>query len=114
MPVQMKKGRTGIQLTILCPLSKTKELRRMVFAETTTLGLRYREEQKFELARRFDSVGTQWGEIRIKIGMLEDGEIVNYAPEFEDCRLIAERYDVPLKQVMQAAVAAYVQKEARA
>jgi uncharacterized protein (TIGR00299 family) protein len=112
-PVQMKKGRTGIQLTILCPLSKAEELRRMVFAETTTLGLRYREEQKFELARRFVSVDTQWGEIRIKIGMLDDGKIVNYAPEFEDCRLVAERYEVPLKQVMQVAVAAYVQKEAR-
>lgn len=114
VPVQMKKGRTGIQLTILCPTSKAAELRRMVFAETTTLGLRYREEEKFVLARRFVSINTQWGEVKIKIGMLEDGEIVNYAPEFEDCRSIAERYDVPLKQVMQAAVSAYLLKESRA
>jgi len=66
------------------------------------------------LARRFVSINTQWGEVKIKIGMLEDGEIVNYAPEFEDCRSIAERYDVPLKQVMQAAVSAYLLKESRA
>lgn len=114
VPVQMKKGRTGIQLTILCPPSKAAELRRMIFTETTTLGLRYREEEKFVLARKFVSVDTQWGEVKIKIGMLEDGEIVNYAPEFEDCRSIAERHGVPLKQVMQAAVSAYLLKESRA
>jgi len=79
----------------------------MVFAETTTLGLRYREETKITLARRFVAVATEWGVIRIKVGLLEDGEIVNCAPEFEDCRLIAEKHSVPLKQVMQAAFTAY-------
>jgi uncharacterized protein (DUF111 family) len=86
----------------------------MVFEETTTLGLRYREEQKIVLARSFVSVSTKWGDVKIKIGMLDSGEIVNYAPEFEDCRLIAERHSVSLKQVMQAAMNAYLMKEARA
>jgi pyridinium-3,5-bisthiocarboxylic acid mononucleotide nickel chelatase len=113
-PIQMKKGRTGIQLTILCSPAKADALQKMVFAETTTLGLRYREEQKLILSRSFVSVDTQWGAVRIKIGMLEDGEVVNYAPEFEDCRLIAEKHGVPLKQVMQAATTAYLLKEARA
>jgi hypothetical protein len=113
-PVQMKKGRTGIQLTILCSPNKADVLQRMVFAETTTLGLRYREEQKMILSRSFVSVDTEWGVIKIKIGMLEDGEVVNYAPEFEDCRLISEKHGVPLKQVMQAATTAYLLKEARA
>lgn len=113
-PVQMKKGRIGIQLTILCSPSRAEELQAIVFAETTTLGLRYREEQKFVLARRFVSVDTQWGEVKIKIGMIENGVAVNYAPEFEDCRLISERHGVPLKQVMQAAIAAYSLKDARA
>jgi pyridinium-3,5-bisthiocarboxylic acid mononucleotide nickel chelatase len=113
-PVQMKKGRTGMQLTILCSPAKAEALQRMVFAETTTLGLRYREEQKIILSRSFASVDTEWGAVRIKIGMLGDGEVVNYAPEFEDCRRIAEEHGVPLKQVMQAAMAAYLPKEAHA
>jgi len=113
-PVQMKKGRTGMQLTILCSPAKAEALQKIVFAETTTLGLRYREEQKIILARSFVLVDTEWGAIKIKIGTLDDGEIVNYAPEFEDCRSIAERHSVPLKQVMQAAMNAYLMKEARA
>ena len=113
-PIQMKKGRTGMQLTILCSPAKAEALQKMVFAETTTLGLRYREEQKLILARSFVSVETEWGEVKIKIGTLDSGEVVNYAPEFEDCRSIAERHSVPLKQVMQAAITAYLLKEAHA
>jgi len=105
-PVQMKKGRTGTQLTILCTPARADALQKLIFLETTTLGLRYREEEKKSLARSIVSVETEWGPIKIKIGLL-DGEIVNYAPEYEDCRAIAERHVVPLKQVMQAAVAAW-------
>jgi len=106
-PIQMKKGRTGIHLTVLCSPAKAEALQKLVFQETTTLGLRYREEEKKSLVRSFTSVETQWGEVRIKVGML-DGEVVNYAPEYEDCRAIAEKHAVPLKQVMQAAVSAYL------
>jgi uncharacterized protein (TIGR00299 family) protein len=113
-PIQMKKGRTGIQMTILCSPDKAEALQKMVFAETTTLGLRYREEQKMILARSFVAVDTEWGAIKIKIGMLDNGEVVNSSPEFEDCRSIAERHSVPLKQVMQAAMSAYLLKKARA
>ena len=105
-PIQMKKGRVGIQLTILCSPDRAEELQKLVFLETTTLGLRYREEEKKSLVRSFASVETEWGKIRIKVGLL-NGEVVNYAPEYEDCRAIAERYAVPLKQVMQAAVSAW-------
>lgn len=104
--VQMKKGRGGTQLTILCSPAQASALQRLVFLETTTLGLRYREEEKKSLARKIDLVETEWGPIRIKIGLL-DGEVVNCAPEYEDCRAIAESHAVPLKQVMQAAVAAW-------
>jgi len=109
-PVQMKKGRIGVQLTILCSPAKAEALQRLVFEETTTLGLHYREEQKRTLARKFVSVNTHWGEIRIKVGVLDSGEVVNYAPEYEDCRLIAEKHSVPLKQVMQTAIAAYLRQ----
>jgi uncharacterized protein (TIGR00299 family) protein len=105
-PVQMKKGRIGTQLTILCSPAKAEALQKLVFLETTTLGLRYREEEKKSLARSWISVETEWGNIRIKVGLL-NGEVVNYAPEYEDCRAIAEKHAVPLKQVMQAAVSAW-------
>jgi uncharacterized protein (DUF111 family) len=105
-PVQMKKGRIGTQLTILCSPARAEALQKLIFLETTTLGLRYREEEKRSLARSSVSVETEWGAIRMKIGLL-DGEVVNYAPEYEDCRAIAESHAVPLKQVMQAALAAW-------
>jgi pyridinium-3,5-bisthiocarboxylic acid mononucleotide nickel chelatase len=106
VPIQMKKGRVGIQLTIFCSPDRAEALQKLVFLETTTLGLRYREEEKRSLVRNFINVETEWGQIRIKLGLL-DGEVVNYAPEYEDCRAIAERHAVPLKQVMQAAVSAW-------
>ena len=112
--IQMKKGRTGMQLTVLCSPANAEMLQKIVFAETTTLGLRYREEQKLMLLRSFVSVTTEWGPIRIKIGTMESGDEVNYAPEFKDCRAIAEEHGVPLKQVMQAAMAAYFTKDGRA
>ena len=114
MPVQMKKGRIGTQLTILCSPSIAKDLQEIVFSETTTLGLRYREERKVVLARRFESVDTEWGPVQIKVGLLEDGEVVNCSPEFEDCRRIADEHAVPLKRVMQEAMSAYLKKDARA
>jgi uncharacterized protein (TIGR00299 family) protein len=108
IPIQMKKGRTGIQLTILCSPEKADLLQGLVFRETTTLGLRYREECKRSLSRSFVSVTTEWGAVRMKLGLLDDGKIVNYAPEYEDCRAIADRHAIPLKQVMQTAVSAYL------
>jgi len=105
-PVQMKKGRIGTELTILCSPSKAEALERLIFLETTTLGLRYREEEKRSLARSTVSVETEWGKVRMKVGLL-DGEVVNYAPEYEDCRTIAEKHIVPLKLVMQAAISAW-------
>jgi uncharacterized protein (TIGR00299 family) protein len=110
-PIQMKKGRTGMQLTILCSPAKAEALEALVFRETTTLGLRYREDRKRSLARSVVSVETEWGGIRIKTGMLDTGEVVNYAPEYEDCRAAAEANGVPLKQVMQAAMNAYFRQE---
>lgn len=107
-PVLMKKGRSGIQLTVACPPDKAKTLQRMIFRETTTLGLRYREEEKVRLDRGFISVETEWGTIQMKIGKTDEGEIVTFAPEFEDCRKLAEKTSVPLKQVMQAAVTAFL------
>jgi uncharacterized protein (TIGR00299 family) protein len=105
-PIQMKKGRSGTLLTILCSPARAAELQQIVFLESTTLGLRYREEDKFILDRTIIQALTEWGEVRIKLG-IAGGKVVNAAAEFEDCKRLAQQHGVPLKQVMQAAMAAY-------
>jgi pyridinium-3,5-bisthiocarboxylic acid mononucleotide nickel chelatase len=106
--VQMKKNRPGMLLTVLCRPEGSHLLTRMLFAETTTLGVRMRRESRSTLARRHVSVSTRWGEIRMKLANL-NGTISNYAPEYEDCRRIAEHERVPLKTVMQEAIKIYLE-----
>jgi len=104
--VIMKKGRPGTLLTVLCSEMKRPMLERLILRETSTLGMRIRRDERSCLERHHLAVQTPYGEIRVKIGKL-DGEVMNAAPEFEDCRAAAVRCDVPLKQVQQAAIAAY-------
>jgi len=110
MPVQMKKSRPGTLLTVLCKPESAGKLAQLIFAETTTLGVRRREETRQTLARRWENVRTQWGEIRIKIASM-NGTVTNYAPEYEDCRRIAAEHHVPLKTVMQEAARIYLLAE---
>jgi uncharacterized protein (TIGR00299 family) protein len=107
MPVQMKKNRPGTLLTVLCKPEDAAKLTRLIFAETTTLGVRRRDEQRQTLARRWVTVATQWGDVRMKVASL-NGSVTNYAPEYEDCRRIAGERHVPLKTVMQEATQAYL------
>jgi uncharacterized protein (TIGR00299 family) protein len=106
MPVQMKKNRPGTLLTVLCKPEDASKLTQLIFTETTTLGVRRRDEVRQTLSRRWENVRTQWGEVRIKIASM-NGTITNYAPEYEDCRRIAAEHRVPLKTVMQEAARAY-------
>jgi hypothetical protein len=110
VPVQMKKSRPGTLLTVLCRPENADKLVQLLFAETTTLGVRRREESRQVLARRWESVRTEWGEVRIKIASM-NGTVTNYAPEYEDCRRIATEHHVPLKTVMQEATRAYAAGE---
>jgi uncharacterized protein (TIGR00299 family) protein len=106
MPVLMKKNRPGTLLTVLCKPEDASKLSRLIFTETTTLGVRRREEMREILARRWEKVRTQWGDVRIKIASM-NGTVTNYAPEYEDCRRIAAEHHVPLKTVMQEAAREY-------
>ena len=108
--VQMKKSRPGMQLTVLCRLEDKTRLTELIFAETTTLGVRMRHETRATLARRHVAVATQWGEVRMKLAGV-NGSISNYAPEYEDCRRIAEQRGVPLKTVMQEAIKVYLENK---
>ena len=107
MPVQMKKNRPGMLLTVLCKPEDAGKLTELIFTETTTLGVRRRDEARQALLRRWESVQTKWGAVRIKIASM-NGTVTNYAPEYEDCRRIAAEHRVPLKTVMGGAVEAYL------
>ena len=107
VPVQMKKNRPGTLLTVLCKPEDASRLTQLIFTETTTLGVRRREEVRQALARRWETVRTPWGEVRIKIASM-NGTVTNYAPEYEDCRRIAAEHHVPLKTVIQEASRAYL------
>jgi len=104
--VQMKKGRLGTLLTILADDGKVNALEDLLLRETSTLGVRIHHERRSCLDRSFVVASTQYGEIRIKLGS-RSGEIFNAAPEFEDCRAAAEKHGVAIKEVQQAAIAAY-------
>ena len=87
--VQMKKNRPGHVAHGALPSGRRASvLRKLLFAETTTLGIRMRQERRQVLARRTVAVNTQWGEVRMKVANL-NGTVANYAPEYEDCRRIA-------------------------
>jgi uncharacterized protein (TIGR00299 family) protein len=98
----MKKSRPGIVVTILCEPSNTQRMMDLLFRETTTIGVRTHEAQRKILDREFVRVATEWGDVRMKVSRLA-GAIVNAAPEFEDCKKIAESQGVPLKAVIAAA-----------
>ena len=109
-PVQMKKNRPGMLLTVLARPEDAPRLAKLVFGETTTLGIRMRQERRQTLLRRTVAVATPWGEVRMKVANL-NGSIGNYAPEYEDCRRIADQHKVPLKQVMQEATRRYLESQ---
>ena len=113
VPVQMKKNRPGALLTVLAKMEDANRLTKTIFAETTTLGVRRREEQRQTLLRRWETVDTTWGPVRIKIANM-NGSISNYAPEYEDCRTLAEAQHVPLRTVMQEAIQQYLRGERKA
>jgi uncharacterized protein (TIGR00299 family) protein len=105
--VQMKKGRTGVQLTVLSSPELAPALREIIFRETTTIGLRWRIESKLALRREFLDVTTQWGKVRVKVARWSSGKVANASPEYEDCRALARQHSVPLKDVLQGAMQAY-------
>jgi len=108
-PVQMKKGRTGVQVTVLSKPELLPALRDLLLRETTTIGLRWRLENKMALAREFVEVDTQWGKVRMKIARWPSGYVANASPEYEDCRGLSRQHAVPLKQVMQEAMRVYAE-----
>ena len=98
-------------MTVLSSPELMPALRDLLLRETTTIGLRWRMENKLALAREFVEVDTEWGRVRIKVARWPSGEVANASPEYEVCRNIARRHGVPLKRVTQEAMRAYAEIE---
>lgn len=104
-PIQMKKGRPAVTLSVLCPPESREELTRILFRETTTLGVRYSDWSRTCLDREWLEVETEFGPVRVKVAR-QEGELRTAAPEYEDCRARAAEAGVPVKLVHAAASAA--------
>ena len=108
-PVQMKKNRPGLAVTILCRPSESGRFSDLLFDQTTTIGLRVYEARRRVLQREQVSVETAWGSVPMKVAS-RDGQVVNFSPEYEDCRRLAAEKGVPLKRVLQEANFAYMKR----
>jgi pyridinium-3,5-bisthiocarboxylic acid mononucleotide nickel chelatase len=105
-PILMKKGRPGHTLSVLADYPGLPALRAIIYTHTTSLGIRESAVERHHLAREIHEVATQWGTVRVKVATLPDGS-GRAAPEYEDCREICDRHDLPLHTVYDAALAAW-------
>ncbi len=108
-PVQMKKNRPGVCLSVLCAPELEEKLTRIILTETSAFGVRRSEKRRLKLERRSETVQTQFGEITIKLGLL-GGAVVQVSPEFESCRAASARTQAPLPVIYEAARAAYARR----
>jgi uncharacterized protein (DUF111 family) len=100
-PIYMKKNRPGVLLQLLCAYKSIDTMKDILLKETTTLGIRYYPLTVHRMERTFITVKTVWGPVTVKQG-IQNGEVFQSSPEFEECRLIAEAQQIPLKKVYEA------------
>ena len=95
----MKKGRPGIKLTVLCNSKEKEKMMKIIFEETTTIGLRFYEASRQTLEREIKEINTASGKVRVKISKL-GSDIIKTTPEYEDCKKLAKKLTMPLTEVM--------------
>lgn len=109
----MKKGRPGNLLSVLCYPNHTSELEEIIFTETSTLGIRKSKIQRSCLERKEIVIDTELGPVKVKAA-LKEGEFLKAAPEYEDCRAIAQAKNLPLKTVYETIITSNAFKNLRA
>jgi len=97
-PIQMKKARPGVLLSVLCEEQKEEELLGVIFTETTTLGVRVSRIRRRKMERETRKLKTSLGEVKVKVSMM-DGKLIDFSPEYEDCKKIASEQNLPLRKV---------------
>jgi uncharacterized protein (DUF111 family) len=111
-PIQMKKNRPGVLLTVLCAESDGDKFTELLLRETSSFGVRRHTADRRKLAREFASVKTPYGEVTVKLGKL-DGKIIQASPEFESCKKLARTAKVPLKAIYESATTALNRQKKR-
>jgi pyridinium-3,5-bisthiocarboxylic acid mononucleotide nickel chelatase len=106
--VQMKKNRPGTLVTIIATPERREALAGLLFAETTTIGVRYQELRRERLVREVRPIATPLGVVRIKVAR-RDGRVLNASPEFDDCVAIAAARGIPIKDVQAVATKAWLE-----
>ena len=104
-PSVMKKGRSGWILEVICPPREADKLSKLILSETTAFGIRRHRMERMILERHHITVTTPYGEVMVKVGTLE-GKTLQQSPEFSSCAEAAERHNVPVRLVYQAASSA--------
>ena len=104
-PIQMKKNRPGVLLTVLCVEADADKFSEMILRETSAFGVRRTIAERRKLRREFKTVKTKFGSVTVKVGTL-NGQVVQTAPEYESCKKLAAQKRVPLKQIYDVAVKA--------
>ncbi|MGD1086553.1 MAG: nickel pincer cofactor biosynthesis protein LarC [Verrucomicrobiota bacterium] len=105
-PVQMKKNRPGVLLSVLCAPERAESFGEMILRQTSAFGVRRSLVERWKLRREFRSVPTPLGQVTLKLGFL-DGRLAQVAPEFESCKKLAAEKNLPLAEVYRAALAAW-------
>lgn len=103
-PIQMKKNRPGMMLSVLCMPEDAERLSRLLLTDTTAFGVRRTEAQRLKLEREIVAVKTAFGAVEVKLGRL-DGRVVSASPEFESCKSTAAKAKTPVRRVITAALA---------
>ena len=98
--INMKKNRPGVMLSVLCSKNKQEKIKRLIFKETTTFGIRIKKVNRSCLEREYIDFDSSFGTVTIKAAFYE-GKLIKFAPEYEECKEIAKRKRLPLQQVYQ-------------
>ncbi len=102
-PISMKKNRPGVMISVVCEEQNIPIVESVLFAETTTLGVRRYPVQRTVLSRRIHVLDSPWGPIKGKVTVGPAGS-QRFSPEYEDCRIIAEKHGLPLRDVYEVAL----------
>ncbi len=108
--IGMKKSRPGILLTVICSVEKVANCEKVLFRETSTLGIRHSLQQRSALEREFHNVETMFGVIQIKVARNQEGAIVNVQPEYEDCAQIARHHQIAWREIHRIALQTWYQQ----
>jgi uncharacterized protein (TIGR00299 family) protein len=99
-PIQMKKQRPAVKLTVICRREDLDIVSSCIFEESTSIGLRYFACRRHILHRRVESVDTPYGKVEVKLGTDSEGNVISATPEYEDVKRLAHENNVPVKQVL--------------